>query len=199
MIKVDKIIVVEGKYDKIKLSSVIEGVIIETEGFGIFKDKEKQKLLRKLAELKGLVILTDSDSAGFVIRSFISSIIPNEYITNAYIPDIMGKEKRKDSPSKEGKLGVEGVDTQVIINALSQAGVFCSVTEEKNTRVVTKGDLFDDGLSGTNESKLKRLKLLKYLDLPERLSSNAMLKIINSFMTFEDYKDAVNKSSEVVL
>ncbi len=199
MIKVDKIIVVEGKYDKIKLSSVIEGVIIETEGFGIFKDKEKQKLLRKLAELKGLVILTDSDSAGFVIRSFISSIIPNEYITNAYIPDISGKEKRKDAPSKEGKLGVEGVDTQVIINALSQAGVFCSVTEEKNTRVVTKGDLFDDGLSGTNESKLKRLKLLKYLDLPERLSSNAMLKIINSFMTFEDYKDAVNKSSEVVL
>lgn len=199
MIKVDKIIVVEGKYDKIKLSSVIEGVIIETEGFGIFKDKEKQKLLRKLAELKGLVIMTDSDSAGFVIRSFISSIIPNEYITNAYIPDISGKEKRKDAPSKEGKLGVEGVDTQVIINALSQAGVFCSVTEEKNTRVVTKGDLFDDGLSGTNESKLKRLKLLKYLDLPERLSSNAMLKIINSFMTFEDYKDAVNKSSEVVL
>lgn len=199
MIKVDKIIVVEGKYDKIKLSSVIEGVIIETEGFGIFKDKEKQKLLRKLAELKGLVILTDSDSAGFVIRSFISSIIPNEYITNAYIPDISGKEKRKDAPSKEGKLGVEGVDTQVIINALSQAGVFCSVTEEKNTRIVTKGDLFDDGLSGTNESKLKRLKLLKYLDLPERLSSNAMLKIINSFMTFEDYKDAVNKSSEVVL
>lgn len=199
MIKVDKIIVVEGKYDKIKLSSVIEGVIIETEGFGIFKDKEKQKLLRKLAELKGLVIMTDSDSAGFVIRSFISSIIPNEYITNAYIPDISGKEKRKDAPSKEGKLGVEGVDTQVIINALSQAGVFCSVTEEKNTRVVTKGDLFDDGLSGTNESKLKRLKLLKYLDLPERLSSNAMLKIINSFMTYEDYKDAVNKSSEVVL
>ncbi len=199
MIKVDKIIVVEGKYDKIKLSSVIEGVIIETEGFGIFKDKEKQKLLRKLAELKGLVILTDSDSAGFVIRSFISSIIPNEYITNAYIPDITGKEKRKDAPSKEGKLGVEGVDAQVVINALSQAGVFCSVTEEKNTRIVTKGDLFDDGLSGTNESKQKRLKLLKYLDLPERLSTNAMLKIINSYMTFEDYKDAVNKSLEVVL
>ncbi len=199
MIRVEKIIVVEGKYDKIKLSGIIDGVIIETEGFGIFKNKEKQKLLRKLAEIKGLVILTDSDSAGFVIRSFISSIIPNEYITNAYIPDLLGKEKRKDSPSKEGKLGVEGVDTQVIINALTQAGVFCSVSDAKNSRLVTKGDLYDDGLTGTNESKIKRLKLLKYLDLPERLTTNAMLKIINSYLTFDDYKDAVQKSSEVVL
>ena len=199
MIRVEKIIVVEGKYDKIKLSGIIDGVIIETEGFGIFKNKEKQKLLRKLAEIKGLVILTDSDSAGFVIRSFISSIIPNEYITNAYIPDLLGKEKRKDAPSKEGKLGVEGVDTQVIINALTQAGVFCSVSDEKNSRFVTKGDLYDDGLTGTNESKTKRLKLLKYLDLPERLTTNAMLKIINSYLTFDDYKDAVQKSSEVVL
>ena len=199
MIRVEKIIVVEGKYDKIKLSGIIDGVIIETEGFGIFKNKEKQKLLRKLAEIKGLVILTDSDSAGFVIRSFISSIIPNEYITNAYIPDLLGKEKRKDAPSKEGKLGVEGVDTQVIINALTQAGVFCSVSDEKNSRLVTKGDLYDDGLTGTSESKIKRLKLLKYLDMPERLTTNAMLKIINSYLTFDDYKDAVQKSSEVVL
>ena len=199
MIRVEKIIVVEGNYDKIKLSGIIDGVIIETEGFGIFKNKEKQKLLRKLAEIKGLVILTDSDSAGFVIRSFISSIIPNEYITNAYIPDLLGKEKRKDAPSKEGKLGVEGVDTQVIINALTQAGVFCSVSDEKNSRLVTKGDLYDDGLTGTSESKIKRLKLLKYLDMPERLTTNAMLKIINSYLTFDDYKDAVQKSSEVVL
>ena len=107
MIKVDKIIVVEGKYDRIKLSSIIDGVIIETDGFGIFKNKEKQKLLRKLAEKKGLLILTDSDSAGFVIRNFITSIVPNEYITNAYIPDIFGKERRKETSSKEGKLGVE--------------------------------------------------------------------------------------------
>ena len=199
MIKVEKIIVVEGKYDKIKLSGIIDGVIIETEGFGIFKNKEKQKLLRKLAELKGLVILTDSDSAGFVIRSFISSIIPNEYITNAYIPDVLGKEKRKESPSKEGKLGVEGVDTDLIINALSQAGVFCSLTEKGDTRPVTKADLYDDGLNGMPDSKNKRLKLLKYLELPERLTANAMLKIINSYMTFEDYKEAVKKSSEVVL
>lgn len=199
MIRVDKIIVVEGKYDKIKLSSIIDGVIIETEGFGIFKNKEKQKLLRKLAERKGLVILTDSDSAGFVIRSFISSIIPNEYIINAYIPDLLGKEKRKDSPSKEGKLGVEGVDNDIIINALTQAGVLCSLSEEHSRRLVTKNDLYIDGLNGTNESKIKRQKLLKYLDLPERLSANAMIKIINSYMTFDDYKEAVNKSSEVAL
>lgn len=199
MIRVERIIVVEGKYDKIKLSGIIDGVIIETEGFGIFKDKEKQKLLRKLAELKGLVILTDSDSAGFVIRSFISSIVPNEYIINAYIPDISGKEKRKDSPSKEGKLGVEGVDPDIILEALTRAGVFCSQSEEKKLRAVTKGDLYDDGFTGTEDSKSKRLKLLKYLGLPERMTTNSMLKIINSYMTFDDYKEAVHKCSEVVL
>jgi ribonuclease M5 len=199
MIRVERIIVVEGKYDKIKLSGIIDGVIIETEGFGIFKDKEKQKLLRKLAELKGLVILTDSDSAGFVIRSFISSIVPNEYIINAYIPDISGKEKRKDSPSKEGKLGVEGVDPDIILEALTRAGVFCSQSEERKLRAVTKGDLYDDGFTGTEDSKNKRLKLLKYLGLPERMTTNSMLKIINSYMTFDDYKEAVHKCSEVVL
>ena len=199
MIRVERIIVVEGKYDKIKLSGIIDGVIIETEGFGIFKDKEKQKLLRKLAELKGLVILTDSDSAGFVIRSFISSIVPNEYIINAYIPDISGKEKLKDSPSKEGKLGVEGVDPDIILEALTRAGVFCSQSEERKLRAVTKGDLYDDGFTGTEDSKNKRLKLLKYLGLPERMTTNSMLKIINSYMTFDDYKEAVQKCSEVVL
>ena len=199
MIRVKRIIVVEGKYDKIKLSGIIDGVIIETEGFGIFKDKEKQKLLRKLAELKGLVILTDSDSAGFVIRSFISSIIPNEYIINAYIPDILGKEKRKDAPSKEGKLGVEGVASDVIVEALTRAGVFCSQSEEKKLRAVTKGDLYDDGFTGTEDSKNKRLRLLKYLGLPERMTTNSMLKIINSYMSFDDYKEAVHKCSEVVL
>ena len=121
MIKVDQIVIVEGKYDKIKLSSIIDGIIIETEGFGIFKDKEKQKLIRKLAEKKGIVILTDSDSAGFVIRNFISSIVPNEFITNVYIPDIFGKAKRKESYSKEGKLGVEGVSAQIIAEAFAKS------------------------------------------------------------------------------
>lgn len=199
MIKVDKIIVVEGRYDKIKLSSVIDGVIVETEGFGIFKDKEKQKLLRNLAEKKGLVILTDSDSAGFVIRSFLTSIIPNEYITNAYIPDIYGKEKRKDTQSKEGKLGVEGVSKDVIISALTKAGVCCTQTENKSEKKVTTLDLFNDGFSGSSNSKMRRLQLLKYLDLPERMTTKAMLDIINSFMTYEEYKSAVIVSREVLL
>lgn len=199
MIKIDKVIIVEGRYDKIKLSSIIDGVIIETEGFGIFKDKEKQKLIRRLAETKGIVILTDSDSAGFVIRSFISSIVPNEYIVNAYIPDIFGKEKRKDAPSKEGKLGVEGVSVEIIENALRQAGIGCECVEQTEKRKVTAIDLFEDGLNGGAESKTARKRLLKYLDLPERMSTKAMLELINLFMTYDDYKDAVKNSREVVL
>lgn len=196
MIKVDRVVIVEGRYDKIKLSSIIDGVIIETEGFGIFKDKEKQKLIRRLAEEKGLLILTDSDSAGFVIRSFISSIVNNQYIVNAYIPDILGKEKRKDSPSKEGKLGVEGVSKEVIEATLRQAGVGCEEVPAAEKRQVTKTDLFTDGLSGGTESSVKRKKFLKYLDLPERMTANAMLELINLFMTYDDYKNAVIKSAE---
>ena len=199
MIKVDRIIVVEGKYDKIKLSSIIDGVIIETDGFGIFKNKDKQKLLRKLAEKKGLLILTDSDSAGFMIRSFVSSIVPNEYITNAYIPDIFGKEKRKDAASKEGKLGVEGVPVQIIVQSLERAGVGYCDSESSSRRYVTNIDLFEDGLNGSGDSKKRRLQLLKYLDLPERLNSKAMLEVINSIMTYEEYKYAVENCKEIVL
>lgn len=197
MIKVNKIIVVEGKYDKIKLSSIVDGVVIETSGFGIFKDKEKQKLIRRLAAEKGLLILTDSDSAGFMIRSFLSSIVPNEYITNAYIPDVFGKEKRKDTQSKEGKLGVEGVSTEILIQALQRAGVCCSVTETSSQRMVTNVDLFEDGLSGGSDSKVKRLKLLRYLDLPERMTTKALLQVINSIMTYDEYKKAVCDCMEV--
>ena len=196
MIKVDKVIIVEGRYDKIKLSSIIDGVIIETEGFGVFKDKDKQKLIRKAATEKGIVILTDSDSAGFVIRSFITSIVPSECIVNAYIPDIFGKEKRKDAPSKEGKLGVEGVSPEVILNAFRQAGIGCEETPTTEKRKVTAIDLFDDGLNGSADSSIKRKKLLKYLDLPERMSAKAMLELINLFMTYDDYKSAVKNSLE---
>lgn len=199
MIKVDKIIVVEGKYDRIKLSSIIDGVIIETDGFGIFKNKEKQRLLRKLAEKKGLLILTDSDSAGFIIRNFITSIVPNEYITNAYIPDVFGKEKRKETASKEGKLGVEGVSVEIIMKALENIGIGCTYTESAERKLITNLDLYDDGLSGTPESKLNRLKLLKYLDLPQRLSTKGLIEIINTLMTYEEYKTAVEKSREVEL
>lgn len=199
MIKINKIVVVEGKYDKIKLSSIIDGVVIDTEGFGIFKNKDKQKLLRTLAEKKGLLVLTDSDSAGFLIRNFISSIVPNEYIVNAYIPDLYGKEKRKESASKEGKLGVEGVPTEFIIDALTKAGVTCEESEKIELRKVTNLDLFDDGLNGSTDSKNARLKLLSYLGLPERLSTKGLLEVINTIMTYDEYKTAVANSREVIL
>lgn len=193
MIKIDRIVIVEGRYDKIKLSSILDAVIIETDGFGIFNDKEKQKLIRKLAETKGLLILTDSDSAGFKIRSFIRGIVPNEQIKHAYIPDIFGKEKRKTEPSKEGKLGVEGVNVSVIMEALEKAGVLCEEIPETEKREITKIDFFEDGLSGKPNSDILRKKLLKHLDLPERLTTNALVQILNTFLTFEEYKNAVEE------
>lgn len=193
MIKVDRAIIVEGRYDKIKLSSIIDGVIIETEGFGIFNNKEKQRLIRKLAATKGLLILTDSDSAGFTIRAFINGIVPIEQIKHAYIPDIFGKEKRKTETSKEGKLGVEGMKTEIIVEALEKAGVFCEETDCTQKREITKLDLYEDGFSGKPDSDKKRKKLLKYLDLPERLKANALVQILNTFLTYEDYKKAVEE------
>ena len=197
MIKIDKVIVVEGRYDKIKLSSMIDGIIIETEGFGIFKDRDKQKLIRKLAETKGIAILTDSDSAGFVIRNFITSIVPKEYITNVYIPDIYGKEKRKDSPSKEGKLGVEGVSAEILKEAFKKAGIGVSQSETNERKKITLNDFFDDGLTGDTQSKRKRTDLLKKLDLPERMSTKAMLDILNTFITYDEYKKLV-ESEEII-
>lgn len=197
MIKIDKVIIVEGRYDKIKLSSMIDGIIIETEGFGIFKDKDKQKLIRKLAETKGIAILTDSDSAGFVIRNFITSIVPKEYITNVYIPDIYGKEKRKDSPSKEGKLGVEGVSAEILKEAFKKAGIGVSQSKTNERKKITLNDFFDDGLTGDTQSKRKRTDLLKKLDLPERMSTKAMLDILNTFITYDEYKKLV-ESEEII-
>ena len=191
MIKIDKVVIVEGKYDKIKLSSVLDAVIIETDGFGIFNNKEKQALIRKLAETKGILILTDSDSAGFTIRSFIRGIVPAEQITHAYIPDIFGKEKRKTEPSKEGKLGVEGVSTQIIVEALQKAGVLCEETKEIERRKITKLDFYEDGLTGRDNSEQLRAKLLKHLGLPARLTTNALIQVLNTYLTFEDYKKAV--------
>ena len=193
MIKIDRVVIVEGKYDKIKLNSILDAVIIETDGFGIFNDKEKQKLIRRLAQTKGLLILTDSDSAGFKIRSFIRGIVPAEQIKHAYIPDIFGKEKRKAEPSKEGKLGVEGVKIQVITEALERAGVFCEETEATERKEITKIDLYEDGLSGRPDSNTLRKKLLLHLDLPERLTSNALLQILNTFLTYEEYKSTIKE------
>ncbi len=193
MIKIDRAVIVEGRYDKIKLASILDAVIIETEGFGIFNNKEKQRLIRRLADTKGILILTDSDSAGFKIRSFIKGIVPAEKIKHAYIPDIFGKEKRKTEPSKEGKLGVEGVKKELILEALEKAGVFCEETEIEEKREITKLDLYEDGLSGRENSDELRKKLLSHLDLPERLTSNALVQILNTFLTYEEYKKAIEE------
>ena len=200
MIKIKQAVIVEGKYDKIKVSNILDTLIRETDGFGIFKDKNKQKLIRRLAETRGILILTDSDSAGFTIRSFLNGLVPQEQLVNVYIPDIFGTEKRKSEPSKEGKLGVEGVKSDVIIDALKKAGVEFDVGTEKqiNTHPVTKTDLFLDGLSGGKGSAEKRARFLKQLDLPEHLSANSMLKLINSFMDFDDYKREIQKLNEGV-
>ena len=193
MIKIDRAVIVEGRYDKIKLSSILDAVIIETEGFGIFNNKEKQQLIRRLADTKGLLILTDSDSAGFKIRSFIKGIVPAETIKHAYIPDIFGKEKRKTVASKEGKLGVEGVKKELILEALEKAGVFCKETEKTEKREISKLDLYEDGLSGKAYSDALRKKLLFHLQLPERLTSNALVQILNTFLTYDEYKKAVEE------
>ncbi len=196
MIKINEAVIVEGKYDKIKLSGILDTVIIETDGFVIFKDKEKQRLIRFLAEKRGIIILTDSDSAGFKIRSFIKNITKSENVKNVYIPDIYGKEKRKTEPSKEGKLGVEGVDNEIILSSLRKAGILCSENSKKEGREITHTDFFEDGISGGRNSSEIRRSLAKELGLPEKISSSALLKIINSYMTYEEYKkvvDSVNK------
>lgn len=188
MIKLDRPVIVEGKYDIIKLSGIIDSLIIKTDGFGIFKDKEKQKLIRRLAEEKGIIVLTDSDSAGFLIRNFINSAIPKEKITNVYIPDIFGKEKRKTEKSKEGKLGVEGISEKVLFEAFRKAGVFASESEKTERRLITNIDLYEYGLTGRENSSEKRKMLLKKLSLPERLSTSSLIKILNTFVTYEEFE-----------
>jgi len=182
---------VEGKYDKIKLASILDTVIIATDGFAIFRDKEKQQLIRRLADTRGLLILTDSDSAGFKIRAFIGGSIPKEKLVHAYIPDIFGKEKRKAEPSKEGKLGVEGVPVEVIAEALAKAGVTCEETKKESRRLITNIDLYEDGFSGTPQSKQRRERLLKHFTLPSRMSTGSLVTLLNAFVSYEEYKNAV--------
>ena len=181
MIKVDEIIVVEGKYDRQALLRVVDGVIIETGGFRIFKDKELIEALKSLAQSHGLIILTDSDAAGFVIRNKIHGVIGKKYIKDAYIPDVPGKERRKDAPSKEGLLGVEGMPEEVILQALTRAGVKTQTTDEqpKNRIKYTKTDMYRLGLSGRENSAEKRRELAKKLSLPAHLSANRLLELLN--------------------
>lgn len=192
LIHLNRAVVVEGKYDKIKLSSFIDGVIIVTNGFRLFKDKEKQELIRFYAQKTGLIIMTDSDTAGFKIRGMIKNITKNCDIINVYIPEIFGKEKRKSEPSKEGKLGVEGLDKQVLIDALERAGVFCEKADT-NAQKVTIQDFFDDGLTGKPNSATLRKSFLKLLNLPQAISTKALLEIVNTIMSFEEYKENIKR------
>ena len=185
MIRVKEAIVVEGKYDKIKLSSLVEGVIIETKGFGIFQDREKLAYLRALAKKRGLIVLTDSDGAGFLIRGKLSASIPPEQIKHAYIPDILGKERRKAAPSKEGKLGVEGIPEETLLEALEKAGIGVREVQQR-ADPITKLDLFELGLSGGAQSALRRAQRLKRLGLPEHLSANALVTVLASLYSREE-------------
>lgn len=188
MRSVKEVIVVEGRYDKNSLSQVVDATIIETSGFGIFNDKQKQKLLRTMAEARGLLVLTDSDGAGFVIRNFIKSCIDPKLVKHAYIPDIYGKERRKDKASKEGKLGVEGMNPQILLDCLIRAGATFDDLETSNkSSSISKADMYSKGLSGKPGSKELRLKLIKKLDLPEHISPDALLDILNAIMSREEF------------
>lgn len=191
MIKTDKVIVVEGKYDKIKLGSIVDGTIITTGGFDIYTNKKKQELLRTLAKKVGIIVLTDSDVAGFRIRRFISGIIKEGEVLHAYIPDIFGKESRKVAPSKEGKLGVEGVPIHIIEKALQEAGAFDDVASQKGEKV-TKQDFYTLGLFGGENSSEKREKLLSQLGLPEHMTTNSLVKVIGNIMTKDEFMELMD-------
>lgn len=194
MRKIKEAIVVEGRYDKNTLSQVVDTVILETGGFGVFKKSEQMELLRCLAEKRGLIILTDSDGAGFVIRNFLKGAIPKEQVKHAYIPDVYGKERRKRTAGKEGKMGVEGMRPEVLLEALERAGATFleegSSTLRKGT--LTKADLFALGLSGRTDSATRRIALKKRLNLPEYLSTNALLAILNMMYDYEELKNILN-------
>lgn len=190
MISVKEVIVVEGRYDRNTLSQVFDAVIVETSGFGVFNDREKLALLRRLAEARGLVVLTDSDGAGFVIRNFLKGAIDPALVKQAYIPDIAGRERRKRAPSKEGKLGVEGMKPEMLIEALRRAGATLGGEEPaRRAGGITKATLYELGLSGGPGSAEKRRALLKELDLPEKLSANALLDVLNALYTEAELRE----------
>ena len=188
MHSVREVIVVEGRYDKNALSQVVDAVIIETSGFGIFNDAEKRKLLQTMAEARGLIVLTDSDGAGFVIRNYIKGCVDPQLVKHAYIPDIYGKERRKSAPSREGKLGVEGMKPQVLLDALIRAGATFDDEENKKTAPrISKADMYARGLSGREGSAEKRARLIKQLGLPERLTADGLLDVLNATMSREEF------------
>lgn len=193
MIKIRQAIVVEGRYDKNTLSQVVEAPIFQTDGFGIFKNRQQMALLRRVAEKRGLIVFTDADGAGFLIRNRIKNAIDGKYLLHAYIPDIPGKERRKAAPGKEGKLGVEGMTPEVLVAALRRAGAEIEGEETAQATVITKQDLVELGLSGGANSALLRKKLLKALDLPEHMSANAMLQALSLLMNRSELEQILEK------
>lgn len=191
MIRIREAILVEGRYDKNTLSQIVDAPILETAGFGIFKDKQQLKLLRQVAEKRGLIVFTDSDGAGFVIRNHIKSAIDGKYLKHAYIPDIPGKERRKSAPGKEGKLGVEGMTPQIILDALRRAGATMDGETVTIRAQITKQDMMELGLSGGKDSSALRRILLRRLDLPEHMSANAMLQALNLLYSKEEITQLV--------
>lgn len=190
MYRVSEVIIVEGRYDKNTVSQVVDATIIETEGFGMFSDPEKRKLIARLAETRGIIIFTDPDGAGFVIRNRIKGFVDKKYIKNAYIPDVYGKEKRKRKASAEGKLGVEGVSPELILEALRRCGATIDESEPEPKRDrITKADLFALGLTGKENSAEKRLALKRRLDLPERLSTDSLLQVLNVLITKDELQN----------
>ena len=200
MFKVKEVIVVEGRYDKNTVSQVVDATIIETSGFGIFNDRQKRSLLRTLAEKRGLIVLTDPDAAGFVIRNHISACVPPDLVKHAFVPDIRGKEKRKTVPSKEGKLGVEGMRPDDIILALRRSG---ATIEDEDAPAfgqrISKNDLFVLGFYGRAYSAEKRLALVNELDLPEHISTNSLVDVLNAIMSRDEFIERFSAQRNPIL
>ena len=191
--QIKEAIIVEGRYDKNTVSQAVDAIIIETRGFGIFSDKGKLDLIKKIAQKRGVIILTDGDGAGFLIRNHLKGALPPDTVKHAYIPDIQGKERRKRTPSKEGKLGVEGMERQLIVDALRRAGAtFSGEIPGERWNAITKADLFELGLSGTEGSSDNRRKLTRALGLPERISTNGLLDALNALYTLDELKEIIS-------
>lgn len=193
MLRIKQAIIVEGRYDKIRLSNITDAVVICTNGFSIYKDREKQELIKSLAAKTGIIILTDSDSAGFQIRSFIRSIVKQGEVLNAVTPDILGKERRKAQPSKQGKIGVEGIPDELIEQALINAGAVFEESPADRGEPVTRADLMDCGLIGGENCTQRRQRLQRYLGLPELLSAKLLLEVVNKMYTRSGFLEAVRK------
>lgn len=193
MVKIKEAILVEGRYDKNTLSQILDAPILETNGFGIMKDKAQLALLRRVAQTRGLIVFTDPDGAGFVIRNFIKGAIPGQYLKHAYIPDIYGKERRKASAGKEGKLGVEGMKGEVLLDALRRAGATFEGETTQRTAGLTKQDMMELGLSGGPDSSAKRLALMKKLGFPEHMSANALLQALDLLYSREELARILEK------